>query len=333
MSPVAPEQALRGPEQAAPESTSFEAFGSLAVVAAADAAALESAVAAVHRVVADFDLACSRFRPDSELSRLNASGQGWTEVSPLLLQAVSASLRAAQVTDGDVDPTIGQALISLGYDRDFADIGDAPRRRPRLATVPGWRTVEVDQQAGTIRVPRGVSLDLGATAKALAADHAAAAARTATASGVLVSLGGDLAIAGPAPAAGWSVRVTDDHRSDVSAPGQWITLRTGGLATSSTAVRRWQNADGEAHHLIDPTTGRPASGPWRTATVTAASCLDANIASTAAMIRGDRAAEWLESLGLPSRLVTRDGVVRHLAGWPEDGEDLPSAASIGEQRA
>jgi thiamine biosynthesis lipoprotein len=312
---------------ASPESVSFQAFGSLAVVAASDGTVLERALTAVQGVVADFDQACSRFRPDSELCALNASAGHWTDVSPLLLEAVTASLRAAELTDGDVDPTVGQALIDLGYDRDFADIAGGRSRRPRLASVPGWRTVQVDPEAGIVRVPRGVTLDLGATAKALAADHAAAAAGGAAGCGVLVSLGGDLAVTGPAPTAGWSIRVTDDHRSDPSAPGQWITLRSGGLATSSTTVRRWHNATGEAHHLVDPATAKPATGPWRTVTVTAASCLDANIASTAAVIRGTHAVDWLESLGLPSRLVTRQGTVRHLAGWPSDGEDLPSGAS------
>jgi thiamine biosynthesis lipoprotein len=139
---------------------------------------------------------------------------------------------------------------------------------------------------------------------------------------VLVALGGDISIAGAAPEEGWRVRVTDDHRSEPSAPGQWITLRSGGLATSSTTVRRWVTSSGSAHHLVDPSTGDSANGPWRTVTVSAATCLDANIASTAAIVRGERAVGWLESLGLPARLVGADGSVRHLAGWPADGDDL-----------
>jgi thiamine biosynthesis lipoprotein len=182
--------------------------------------------------------------------------------------------------------------------------------------------VQVNRLAGTVRVSRGVTLDLGATAKALAADRAAASAREATGAGVLVSVGGDIATAGGAPAGGWRIRVTDDHRAEDTAPGQSITLWGGGLATSSTTTRRWRTESGAAHHLVDPATGRPADGPWRTVSVTAATCLDANIASTAAIIRGERAAQWLESLGLPSRLVSVEGGVRHLAGWPSDGDDL-----------
>jgi thiamine biosynthesis lipoprotein len=294
----------------------FAVFGSLGVVGVADRDRLPAARATVGQVVEGFDRACSRFREDSELSALNALGGVAAPVSPLLLEAVQAGLRAAELTDGDVDPTIGGALIALGYDRDFDQID--PRRTPRIAAVPGWRAVELDRHNRTIRMPKGVTLDLGATAKALAADHAATAAQAAAGCGVLVGLGGDFAAAGPAPDGGWRIRVTDDHRSGPEAPGQWITISGGGLATSSTTVRRWS----DAHHLIDPATGGPAREVWRTASVAAASCLDANIASTAAIVRGERAVEWLSSLGLPSRLVAADGRARHLAGWPVEGDEL-----------
>jgi thiamine biosynthesis lipoprotein len=309
---------------------SFGALGSTAVVGVADGARLDAARAVVEEVIDAFDEACSRFREDSELERLNRAGGQAVPASPLFLDAVAAAVRAAELTDGDVDPTVGEALIALGYDRDFAELprseGAAPR--VRIATVPGWRTIKLNPGAGTVQLARGVRLDLGATAKALAADRAAAAAHEVTACGALVSLGGDMAIAGSPPLGGWRVRVTDDHRSDVTAPGQWIALEGGGLATSSTTVRRWVTADGDAHHLVDPSTGRPATGFWRTVSVTAATCLDANIASTAAIIRGEPALDWLRSLGLPSRLVGGDGRVRHLAGWPIEGEDLPLAEEV-----
>jgi thiamine biosynthesis lipoprotein len=307
----------------------FDALGSAAVVAVTDATRLERARATVVDVVEAFDRACSRFREDSELCHLNAAAGEAVRVSPVLLDSVCAALRAAQVTDGDVVPTVGEALVALGYDRDFAAVGaDATTSTAMtIAPVPAWHTVHVDRQAGTVHLGRGVKLDLGATAKALAADRAAAAARDVAGCGVLVSLGGDLAICGPPPPQGWQIRVTDDHRADPSSPGQSISLREGGLATSSTSVRRWQTASGEMHHLVDPATGRPARSCWRTVSVTAASCLDANIASTAAIIRGARALRWLESLGLPSRLVGVDGTVRHLGGWPSDGDDLPELAA------
>jgi FAD:protein FMN transferase len=308
-------------------SARFPALGSTAVVAVTEPGSLAAARAVVQETIDAFDLACSRFREDSELTALNDGAGGPVPVSPLLLEAVSAALRAAHLTDGDVDPTVGEALIALGYDRDFEAVRTGPglsagAQTISIASVPGWRAVILDRDAGTIRIPRGVRLDLGATAKALAADRAAERAGAACGSGVLVSLGGDIALAGTPPPEGWRIRVTDDHRSEVSAPGQWITLRSGGLATSSTTTRSWQTGDGPVHHLVDPATGHPADSPWRTVSVTAASCLDANIASTAAIIRGERALPWLESLGLPSRLVSVEGAARHVAGWPPDGDDL-----------
>ena len=142
---------------------------------------------------------------------------------------------------------------------------------------------------------------------------------------MLVSLSGDIAVAGEAPDGGWRVRVTDDHRSGIDAPGQWISLSTGGLATSSTTVRRWKAGSQSAHHLVDPATGLPASVVWRTVSVAAASCLDANIASTASIVRGESAVGWLQAQELPSRLVRADRTVVHLAGWPTAGDDLQTA--------
>jgi thiamine biosynthesis lipoprotein len=308
---------------------SFEAFSSDAVVGVDEPGALTAACAEVQRTVAEFDRACSRFRDDSELTAVNEGAGTAVPVGPVLLEAVAEALRAARVTDGDVDPTVGRALIALGYDRDFAAMRDGDWGSSRgdgrsisIVSAPGWRSVRVDADAGTIRVARGVRLDLGAAAKALAADHAARDASAVAGCGVLVSFGGDIATAGAPPAEGWRVRVTDDHRAGVDAPGQWITLRSGGLATSSTTVRRWRTESGAVHHLIDPTTGRPADSVWRTVSVAAGSCLDANIASTASIIRGERATAWLDSLGLPSRLVGVDGSVLHVAGWPDEGDDL-----------
>ncbi len=307
---------------------SFPALGGTAVVGVTVERALDRAHAAVQAVIGELDRACSRFRDDSELTALNAAAGGWCDVSPLLLDATRAALRAARLTDGDVDPTIGRALIALGYDRDFDAL--TPNRTIAFASVPGWRTVELDEYRSRVRTEPGVVLDLSATAKALGADRAAEAAAHATGCGTLVALSGDIATAGAAPSGGWRVRVTDDHRSACTVPGQWISVHSGGLATSSTVARRWTTTEGDVHHLVDPATGRPVEPRWRTASVAAASCLDANIASTAAIIRGDAAPAWLESFGLPSRLVGVDGTVAHVAGWPAQGEELPlrSAAEV-----
>lgn len=301
---------------------SFPAFGGQAMVGVTDPDAMAAALRAVQETVAEFDHACSRFRDDSEISRVNRSAGRTVGVSSTLLEAIEVALEAARLTDGDVDPTIGGALVALGYDADFDSL--PADRTVELVAVPGWHRVQIDSAAGTVRIPRGTQLDLGATAKALAADCACGAALAALdgGGGVLVSFSGDMASAGTPPAGGWRVRVTDDHRSDATAAGQWILLAGGGLATSSSTVRRWKTDRGIVHHLIDPRTGAPASGPWRTASVTAASCVEANIASTATLIRGRDAAGWLESLELPARLVDHEGHVRHLSGWPTEGDDL-----------
>lgn len=284
---------------------------------------LVAARAAVERWLHAVDGACSRFCADSDLSRLNGADGEEVPVSPLLIEATQVALRAARVTGGDVDPTLGVALELAGYDRDWAaierqpELGPAPlvHLRPRAA----WTGVRVDAVRGTIRLPRGVKLDLGATAKAWAADRAAGAARQASGCGVLVSLGGDLATAGPCPPGGWTVHVTDDHRDGPDAPGQTIAIRGGAIATSSTAVRRWWRGDKPMHHIIDPATGLSARTPWRTVSVAAADCTDANIAATAAIVRGERAVGWLARAGLPARLVAWDDEVVTVGDWPKQG--------------
>jgi thiamine biosynthesis lipoprotein len=281
--------------------------------------------AAVEREIDAIDAAASRFRSDSELSRLNAAAGAAVEVSRLLLDAVRLAVRAAQVTDGAVDPTLGECLVAAGYDRDWHELvavpADAPLRSGDRLAVHGrrkavWERIELGDDPPTIRLPRGVAVDLGATAKALAADRAADAARRAGAHGVLVSLGGDLGTTGRPPEGGWLIHVTDDHRAGPSATGQTISIQSGGVATSSIVARRWLR-DGEAmHHILDPRSGEPVRTPWRTVSVAAATCADANIASTAAIVLGDDAPGWLAQQGLPARLVGLDGTVTIQGGWP-----------------
>jgi thiamine biosynthesis lipoprotein len=301
-----------------PASASFSALGATAVVVA-DPAHLGAAVIEVERELDDVDRTCSRFRVDSDLSRLNDAAGAWTSVDDLLVVAVDVALRAARVTDGLVDPTIGETMLGIGYDRDFAAIvvnGPALGSAPSWISEPTWRLVEIRRDRRQIRVPRGVRLDLGATAKALAADRAAVRAATATGGGVLVSLGGDIAVAGASPDGGWSVGIADDHRASPE-PGETIAIVSGGLATSSTTVRRWSRGGLPVHHIVDPRTGLPADEVWRTVSVCACTCVDANTASTAAIVLGDEAPAWLMRNGLPARLVRRDGAIERVGGWPE----------------
>jgi FAD:protein FMN transferase len=283
---------------------------------------LEPARRLVEDELDRIDRACSRFRDDSELSQLSRRAGHWVEVSPLCLEAVEAGLRAARLTGGAVDPTVGRSLRLLGYDRDFEKLEGREGPRLQLLAASGWATVDVDRRRGAVRVPRGVELDLGATAKALAADRAAGEVSERLGCSTLVSLGGDLALGGPAPAGGWPVRVTEHHAAGFDSPGQTIALSTGALATSSTAARRWSGPEGDRHHIVDPATGRPAREVWRAATVAAATCVDANTASTAAIVLGPAAPGWLADRRLPARLLASDGRVTRVAGWP----DAPAAA-------
>jgi thiamine biosynthesis lipoprotein ApbE len=280
---------------------------------------LGDARAAVDRVIREVDEACSRFREDSELSRIQALRGAEARVSPLLAALLGAALRGAELSDGAVDPTVGTAVRAAGYQGDFASV--AAEGGPItlvVRPVPGWRRIRLDPSRRTVVIPRGVEVDLGCTAKALAAGMAATAALAAMGGGgVLVSLGGDIALAGEAPEGGWRIQVADDSDAPITPDGETVTVTAGGVATSSTAVRRWTRGGVVLHHIIDPATGLPAGGPWRTVTVVAAVCLDANIAATAAVVRGESAVAWLESLRLPSRLVAHDGAVIRTAGWPE----------------
>jgi FAD:protein FMN transferase len=268
------------------------------------------------------DRACSRFRPDSELAELGRAGDRPVAVSALLAEIVAASLRVARMTGGAVDPTVGEAMRRIGYDRDFAlvaagDLGPLP---VHVGPVPGWRRIELDAPRRLLRVPAGVELDLGATAKAFAADLAARSAAAAAGCGVLVSLGGDIAMVGPAPKDGWPVLVAEDHAAPLDGPGQVVRLSRGGLATSSTTVRRWRRGRTDVHHIVDPTTGLPAAGRWQTASVGAATCVDANAAATAAIVWGEPAVDWLMEHRLPARLIATDGAVVRVAGWPEEDD-------------
>jgi thiamine biosynthesis lipoprotein len=269
-----------------------------------------------HEVEA-IDRACSRFRPDSELSRLNSAQGNPVRVSDVFIRALEVALRAARLTAGDVDPTVGRALQAAGYDRDFALVA-TQRSSPYTSPQPAgrWQSIHIDPARRTVALPEGVELDLGATAKALAADRAAAHASVAARCGVLVSLGGDVAVAGPAPDGGWPIQLADDHAAPVEHLAESVAITCGGLATSGTSVRRWQRGNQCMHHIIDPACGEPAKPVWKTVTVTAASCVDANTASTAAIVRGLRAPGWLASLGLPARLVASEGRTVYVANWP-----------------
>jgi thiamine biosynthesis lipoprotein len=306
---------------------SWKALGTSVHVLSTRDAGLEAASTAVRDLLEDVDEAYSRFREDSELTQLNANAGRTIRISPLLATAIDAALRAARLTDGAVDPTIGRAIRVAGYDDDFGRISDPHPTLPlergremrlRAESVPGWQGIRLDRRLRTVWLPHAVELDLGSTGKALAADLAATAALAAAGGGgVLVSLGGDIAIAGEPPSGGWRILVAEDSHVKPDGDGHVICVPAGGVATSSTTVRRWSRGGAVLHHIIDPQTSLPTSGPFRTVTVVAATCLDANIASTAAIVRGEEAIDWLTSCRLPARLVENDGTIHYIGPWPD----------------
>jgi thiamine biosynthesis lipoprotein len=265
----------------------LQAIGTTASVKLTDRSAAEPARGILARRLDALDRAASHFRDDSELMLLQRLPREPRRVSRELFDTTAAALWAARVTGGAVDPT--------------AEAGGGA----------GWQAVELEPRGRTLRLAPGARLDFGATGKALAADRIAGAIHAATGAGVLVSLGGDIAVAGDGE--GWPVGIADDHRTDPQDAQQVVRIDRGGLATSSTCVR----STPQGHHILDPLTGEPAAGPWRTVSVAASSCLAANAASTAAIVMGDAAPAWLERQGLPARLVAHDGEITLTAGWPE----------------
>jgi thiamine biosynthesis lipoprotein ApbE len=152
----------------------WRALGTSVRLVTTDPALLDSCNLLLARQLAEVDAACSRFREDSELVALDRADGRPVRVSPLLAEALAVALRAAAATDGAVDPTVGSAMNAIGYDRDFRLVQEDGRPvKLTVRPVPGWRLIRLDRATGTVTVPAGVRLDLGATAKAWAADKAA----------------------------------------------------------------------------------------------------------------------------------------------------------------
>ena len=303
-------------------SLTSRALGTYVFLATRREADLDRARRLTDRVLGDVDLACSRFRPDSDLSRANAAAGHWVDVDPVLVAAVTAACAAAGQTGGLVNPLLGRTLAQLGYDRDFGELAEVSDSDlvtgPPDVPPPGpdrWREIGLDPD-GAIRVPAGTALDLGATGKAWAADVLATAFAAELAGAALVSLGGDLAISAP-DGEPWPVAISTHPGAPADTT---VGLDSGGLATSSTRVRRWARRGARHHHLLDPRTGLPAPEVWRTVTATGPTCTAANTATTAAVVLGHDAPAWLAVRRVTARLVAADGRVVTTAGWPTDAD-------------
>jgi FAD:protein FMN transferase len=264
-----------------------------------------------------FDDACNRFRSDSELSRLNAGDAVDVAISPTLELALDAALRAGRATGGLCDPTVLPALLALGYDRDYDELVD--RVIVAQAPVPscGLGAITLDRQRHTVTLAPGCRLDLGASAKALVVDLIAD--DVAASGGVVVEIGGDVAVRGCGPDGPWVIGVSDRLTLTGLEPRVYAS---GSLATSSLTTRTWRAGGHVVNHIIDPRTGSFAQGAYATATVSAESCVMANALATAALLWGDDAAWHIAQSGHAARLVRHDGAIEYVGGWPRDEASL-----------
>lgn len=270
------------------------------------------AVAGVRTLFETWEATLSRFQPASELCRLNAAAGRPTEVGELLYTVADSALAAARATGGAFDPTLGTQLVAAGYAESF-DIPSTARFRLTPPRPGGaWRHIVLDPAARTICLPSGAALDLGGIAKGMAVDAAVALLRAGGVVNALVNAGGDMRMI-DGPDAWWPVGLTD-------VPEEFVTLRGGALATSSTSRRRWRLGGQNLHHLIDPRTGAPsASGVW-SASVAAPTCAQAEVAAKTALILGPTAgARFLTDHGYAGILSrVRDTPVR-VGAWPAGG--------------
>jgi FAD:protein FMN transferase len=242
-------------------------------------------------------------------------------VSPVLFDAIVTAIAVADWTDGAVDPTVGRSVESIGFDCDFdlltGRIGyDDELTGEDISPAPGWQSLEVDYARREVSVAPGSLLDLGATAKARTADRAATSIALRTGCGALVSIGGDVAVAGEAPPGGWAIGIAPSSATSPGEVDQVVSITSGGIASSGTAVRRWRRGNRMIHHIVDPWTGECAPECWHLVSIAAENCVKANAASTAAIVWGPSALERLASYGVSGRFVSTHGTVTTIGGWP-----------------
>lgn len=291
----------------------FDALGTEISVAVTDVTQLGTVMEHTHRCIDDIDRTFSRFRPDSELERLHGAGPGSHRVSPLFVELLEHALFASRSTDGLFDPTVRDALEAAGYDRSIEEVealGPGPGRDPLAAGR--WMDIEIDSRRCTVSLPDGVRLDFGGIGKGFAVDYTLRS-MVGVDCGVLLSAGGDLAVAGPAPEDGWPCGISTISDAPVE---DIVLLRRGAIATSGLGRRRWTRNGEQLHHLIDPRLNAPASSPWSFVTVIAATCVAADVAAKAAWLKGPHGPGWIESLGMAARFRDSEGRVTYTTCWP-----------------
>jgi thiamine biosynthesis lipoprotein len=293
----------------------FEMWGLSGTLATENERQMDDATRRLWHWLDAFDAACNRFRDDSELSRLNESHGATTSISPTLELALEAALRSAAFTNDLVDPTVLPALLALGYDRDFDELANNDAV-PEALAVPamGPSAIHLNANEHTVTLDPPCRLDLGASAKSLVADLIAD--DVADSGGVVVELGGDVAVRGEGPDGPWVIAVSDSLKIDGHEPR--VAFGHGGIATSSTTARTWRAGERTVNHIIDPRTGRCARGLYTTATVSASDCVLANAFATAALLWDEDASYHIAQAGWSARLVRRGGSIEFVGGWPDD---------------
>lgn len=293
----------------------FETWGLSGTLATENPDDLGVATQRLWYWIGAIDNACNRFRPDSEISTLNRHQAAPMPVSTMFELALAAALRAGELSAGLCDPTVLPALLALGYDRDFDVVA---RQRCVVAgpaaPAPGVDAIHWDRSRHTVTLADGCTIDLGASAKALVTDLVAD--EFVTHGGIVVEIGGDVAVRGRGPDGPWAIGVSDSLTITGREPR--VSLENGGVATSSTTARSWVASERVVNHIIDPRTGTCARGPYATATVAAGDCVAANAFATAALLWGDDAGYHIAQAGHSARLVRHDGTVEFVGGWPAE---------------
>jgi FAD:protein FMN transferase len=293
----------------------FNVWGVTGSLTVASDDVLEFAIERLEYWLAEINAAANRFIEDSEITRLNRSFGAPMHYSPTFELCLNTAMTAYEQTKGACSPTVLPSLLALGYDRDYSEIASDPsiEVQPTLPSL-GLETIHLDTVSQTVQLSDGCQLDFGATAKALTCDLVAN--DIAEVSGIVVEIGGDVAVRGQGPDGFWAIAVSDSLEASDNDPR--VGLTNAGVATSSCAIRVWQGGGHQLSHIIDPFTGRSVEGPYNSASVVAASCVEANAFSTAALVWGEDASYYIAQAGLAARLVRTDGNVDLVGAWPRE---------------
>jgi thiamine biosynthesis lipoprotein len=267
-----------------------------------DASPPQLAALELEAFLRGFHRRLTRFDPCSELSMLNADPSECRRVSPLLALALRAGLWTADETNGLVDPTLARELELAGYARSRAAmlgaplteaLAAAPPRRPaRPRADVRWRRFSLDPETSVACRPPGIRFDTGGSGKGLAADLCAGRLRGYAT--YAFDAGGDLRIGGEDPVE----RLVEIEHPLAPEPALAFRLGSGAVATSGIASRLWRHGNGFMHHLLDPSTGKPAWTGVIQATALGDTALEAETLAKAALLSGpERGRRILERIG------------------------------------